>query len=190
VPSSSEIDFILDILDNVISPLLDNIEALMDTAGKWDNVARNDFCRYVPAPASDHVFDEITASRYLHAVRSTWAGLPTLLQEQTKEVVNPNSYSDIEVDGLLVSKIVANAGFVLSDPQDLRYQKAFAHRQRFGTILHRAVVTIALRNSSEGEDHIDAVITIAKGVDVFLLEHGMSRSGYDSLQKTYGQVRE
>lgn len=46
VPTSGDVDFILEILDNIGSPLLDKIEKLMESAGKWDNVARNDFCRF------------------------------------------------------------------------------------------------------------------------------------------------
>jgi proteasome activator subunit 4 len=113
-----------------------------------------------------------------------------LLQEQAKEVVNPCLYEEIEVDRLLVSTMSMNAGFALTDPEDPRYQKAIAHRERFGKMLHRAAINIAFRHNSEGEDHIDAVISIAKGMDVYLLEHGMSRSDYNSLQKNYGQVRE
>jgi proteasome activator subunit 4 len=86
--------------------------------------------------------------------------------------------------------MTVNAGFALSDSNDPRYQKASAHRERFGNMLHRAAISIALRRNSEGEDHIDAVLSIAKGMDVFLLEYGMSRSGYDALQKNYSQVRE
>ena len=46
VPSKDEIAFIIELLDTVASPLLDKIEHLLESAGHWDNVARNDFCRY------------------------------------------------------------------------------------------------------------------------------------------------
>jgi proteasome activator subunit 4 len=36
---------ILDILDQIGSPILEKLDALMDTTEKWDHVARNDFCR-------------------------------------------------------------------------------------------------------------------------------------------------
>lgn len=44
-PSTEEIDFVLLILDKIASPSLDTIEHLLDSAGHWDNVASNDFCR-------------------------------------------------------------------------------------------------------------------------------------------------
>ena len=47
MPNHDEIEFVLEILDKVAAPALDKVEALLETAGKWDNVARNDFCRYV-----------------------------------------------------------------------------------------------------------------------------------------------
>jgi hypothetical protein len=45
VPSPEEIAMILDILDVIGSSVLDQIDALMGTTVKWDNAARNDFCR-------------------------------------------------------------------------------------------------------------------------------------------------
>jgi proteasome activator subunit 4 len=62
------------------------------------------------------------------------------------------------------------------------------HRTRYGEVIHRAALT--LRQSTEGEDHIDAVIAVTKAIDVFLLEYGMTRSNYDGLQKNYSQARE
>lgn len=47
VPSPEEVDFVLEILDRVANPALDKLEELLSTAGHWDNVARNDFCRQV-----------------------------------------------------------------------------------------------------------------------------------------------
>ena len=47
MPTKEEIDFVLDVLDKVAAPALDKVEALLETAGKWDSVARNDFCRQV-----------------------------------------------------------------------------------------------------------------------------------------------
>lgn len=45
VPNDEEIAFVLEILDVVAGPALDKVEALLSTPN-WDNVARNDFCRY------------------------------------------------------------------------------------------------------------------------------------------------
>ena len=131
---------------------------------------------------------KITLRRYLHAVRSIWSGLPTILREGPKKTSKPCIDWDLEVDDLLVSHLSVAAGFVLEDPSDPRYQRVFAHRSRFGSVVHRAA--IALRQPSEGEDHIDAVISVSKAIDVYLLEYAMTRNNYDAMAKTYAATRE
>ncbi|EMD41612.1 hypothetical protein CERSUDRAFT_110183 [Gelatoporia subvermispora B] len=170
VPSQGEIDFVLEVLDKIAAPALDKVEGLLQTAGKWDNIDRNDFCRY------------------LHAVRSIWSGLPTFIQERSKDVVNPCINEEIEFPELLVSPLEVQAGFALTDPSDPRYQQAMAHRTRFGTVTHRAAQ--ALSQQHEGEDHIDAVIGVSKAIDVYLLEYGMTRGSFDSMRRSYTQSRD
>lgn len=170
VPSNDEIDFVLEILDKVASPLLDNIEKLLQTTKNWDSSNRNDFCRY------------------LNASRAIWGGLPTFLQEQEKEVTNSCINDDIECQELLVGKLDMKAGFVLCDPSDPRYRKAAAHRIRFGEISRRAALT--LRENTEGEDHIDAVSVVVKAIDSYLLDYGLSKEGYESVQKSYATARD
>ncbi|GJE87739.1 proteasome-substrate-size regulator, mid region domain-containing protein [Phanerochaete sordida] len=170
VPSTEEIDFIIEILDRIGAPSLDKLEQLLDSAGHWDSINRNDFCRY------------------LHSVRSIWGGLPTILLEGPKEVKNPCFYAETEVEGLLVTPLNVKAGFVLDDPADPRYQTVLAHRTRFGKVIHRAA--FALGQKVEGEDHIDAVLSVSKAIDVYLLEYAMTRSTFDGLQKAYTVARD
>lgn len=125
---------------------------------------------------------------YLHAARSIWGGLPTILLEGSKDVKNPCFYNDTEVEGLLVTPLNVESGFVLTNPSDPRYQKVLAHRARFGKVVHRAAV--ALGQKVEGEDHIDAVISVSKAIDVYLLEYAITRSTFDGLQKAYTVARE
>ena len=128
------------------------------------------------------------SDRYLHAVRSIWGGLPTLYREGDKDVKTPCFYKETEVEALIVPRFGAIAGFALEDPQDPRYQCVVAHRTRFGKVIHRAAM--ALRQKSEGEDHIDAVISVSKAIDVFLLEYALPRGSFDALQRTYTTSRE
>lgn len=121
-------------------------------------------------------------------MRSIWGGLPTILLEGSKEVKNPCFYAETEVEGLLVTPLNVKAGFVLDDPADPRYQTVLAHRTRFGKVIHRAAV--ALGQKVEGEDHIDAVLSVSKAIDVYLLEYAMTRSTFDGLQKAYTVARE
>jgi len=127
--------------------------------------------------------------RYMRALRSIWGGLACLLRERPKVPDSTFSY-EFEVDGLLLSNISIKSGFVLDDPEDPRYKIAEAHRARFGEVVHRATKTIAMRNTVEGEDHVDAIISIAKAAEVFLLEYGTSRGQYSTQRKVYIQLRE
>ena len=126
--------------------------------------------------------------RYLLACRSVWAGLPTFIQEKSKDVVNPCLNSDIESPELIVSHLPVKACFNLTDPQDPRYRKAEAHKLRFGDICRKAAG--ALRHGTESEDHIDAVIAVMRSIDVYLLDYGLGKAGLHSLQKSYTQARE
>lgn len=170
VPSDGEVALVLEILDKVASPLLDKVEALTARANSWDSVDRNDFCRY------------------LNACRSLWGGLSTFVQEQPKTVPNPCINPDTECHDLLVTQLIVNAGFVLTDTSDPRYVKASAHRIRFGQVSQRA--SAALRAKTEGEDHTDAVLLTIKAMDTYLLDYGLSKDGFESTQKTFTQARD
>jgi proteasome activator subunit 4 len=125
---------------------------------------------------------------YLHICKSVWSGLPTLYQEPEKDVVNPCLNEDIEVQSLVVSRMDVKAGFVLTDPEDHRYQTVSKHRARFGDVLQRAASV--LRHNHDGEDHIDAVMAVTKALEVYLLDYGITRSSFDSSQKNYAHSRE
>lgn len=80
------------------------------------------------------------------------------------------------------------AGFALSDPGERRHQTAYNQRLRLGRVLHSAAV--ALKQEHEGEDHIDAVMSVVKGIDTYLLDYALSRGDFDNLQKSYATARE
>lgn len=109
------------------------------------------------------------------------------MKEPKKDVPNQYLY-DTETFDLLVTPLDVQAGFTLSDPADPRYQKASSCRTKFGQVA--LVAARALRQKREGEDHIDAVISVSKAIDVYLLDYGLSKSHYDSLQKSYATARE
>ena len=127
--------------------------------------------------------------RYMRAIRSIWGGLASFMRERPMVPESTFSY-DFEVDGLLLSNISVKSGFALDDPEDPRYKVAEAHRGRFGEVINRATKIVAMRNTVEGEDHVDAIISIAKAAEVFLLEYGVSRGQYSAQRKAYTQLRE
>lgn len=103
-------------------------------------------------------------------------------------MVHPCLDDEVEIPELLVSFLNVKAGFTLTDPNDPRFQKAAAHKSRFGDICQRAAA--ALRKNTGGEDHIDAVIGVTRAIDTFLLVYGLSQADFDSLRKNYTQARE
>src|ERR1700742_4996520 len=70
VPSKDEITLVLEILDTMVAPALDKIERLLETAGNWDNVARNDFCR--------QVLSTVLASFQIYTLSDTYRSVGTL----------------------------------------------------------------------------------------------------------------
>ncbi|KAH9964279.1 hypothetical protein BC827DRAFT_1190239 [Russula dissimulans] len=170
VPSNEEISFVLEILENIVSPALDKVEALLPSARSWDGVARNDFCRY------------------LHIARCAWQGLPTLCKEPPKIVAETGLNVNSEVERLVVQTIDVQAGFALTDPADRRHQMAYSQRLRFGRVVHDAA--LALKQEHQGEDHIDAVLSVVKAIDTYLLDYALSRGDFDNLQKSYASARE
>lgn len=96
----------------------------------------------------------------MYAVRSVWAGLPTLFVEP-KRTGDLRLIREKDSDvGLQPSGLPVAAGFALTDPKDPRYEIAVKHRERYGHVVHKAAV--ALGGNVGGEDHIDAVIGVLK----------------------------
>jgi len=124
---------------------------------------------------------------YIFAARSAWSGLPTLLQEPSKDVVK-SLVADHEYAELFPETLMVKAGFSLTDPSDPRYQTVLTQRTRFGKMLDLASKT--LLNNRGGEDHIDAILGVVRGIDVYLLEYAMFRTAYTTFRKSYTSARE
>lgn len=92
------------------------------------------------------------------------------------------------MDSLVVSHLDVAAGFALTDPGDPRYQKTVAWRETLGGVLLAA--SASLRHLTGGEDHTDAVISVTRAIDAYLLSYAVNRAEFDSLQKNYAQARE
>ncbi|KAF9056661.1 hypothetical protein BJ165DRAFT_1362353 [Panaeolus papilionaceus] len=170
VPSNEEIAFVLEVIETIANPALHAVDKLLTSNVKWDNVARNDFCRY------------------LQACRAVWGGLGTFLKEKPKHVVNECLHVDYELPELLVAHLDVQAGFTLTDPNDSRYQLVEKRRSQYADLLLRAAATF--RSTESGEDHIDAVVAVTRAIDTYLLSYSISRSEFDTLQKNYAQARE
>jgi len=186
VPSEEEVAFVLEIIDQIGKPALQIVNSLVQNSGTWDNVARNDFCRFVSILPELNPF--LIVYRYLNACRAILIGLPTFLKENFKNVAHPCINEEHEVAALVISQLDVSAGFTLTDPKEPRYQKVLGWRTDFGRVILAA--SGSLRQLAGGEDHTDAVIGVTRAIDAFLLSYAVNRSEFDSLQKNYAQARE
>ena len=178
----------LEILEVLVGPALTNIEELIGTAQAWTSVERNDFCRNLEFCRS--VICSIHYSTGLSmCTRYTWAGLPALYKEGPKETVWSGMNTDAEVDGLVVTPVLPNAGFALTDASDPRYQTVIAYRARYCDVLHRAAGALS-QGRAEGEDHIDAISLLAKSIETCLSAYGMLHTTFTALDKAYSRLRE
>ena len=161
VPSAEEIDFVVELLDRLVSPFLEKIEGLLENSSNWDNISRNDFCRYVIFLKIMININEINhLQRYLYAVRSYWGGLSTFIQEYD-DVKDPLAEDETgKAAGLEPYGLALKAGFTLTDPNDPNYRHIYEQKQRYGNVMHRAATV--LQGNNGGEDHIDAVVALLK----------------------------
>jgi proteasome activator subunit 4 len=113
--------------------------------------------------------------------------LPTIILEGEKKVVNPCILDGVEMIEFLPVPLRVEAGYTLTDPEDPRYQKVMTHKRHFGNLLHRA--SVALRESG-AEDHIDAILSVSRAIDIYLLEYGVTAGTFGALSKGYAIVRE
>lgn len=136
-----------------------------------------------------HLVSLLTSkTRYMAFSKAIWNGMPTVFKEAPKQA--PSSCLDLEVDieELIVDPLDVQAGIILTDPQDPRYQRVVNLRTRFGNLIHLAATK--LRQDQDEEDHIDAVIAVVKALDTFFLDYGMTRGEFTNLQKNFSQSRE
>jgi proteasome activator subunit 4 len=112
-----------------------------------------------------------------------WNGLPTFCQERNKEVANPCLNDEFELVELLPSRLGVKSDFALTDSRDPRYQKFQKIKERHGTVVLRAAS--ALRQNEDGENHVDAILGVVRAIDSYLLEYGVTREAFESVQKSY-----
>ena len=124
----------------------------------------------------------------MHVVRSAWSGLPTLYQEHRRPGETDPEDVDVEIGELQARPLEMRAGFTLTDPADPRYQTALAYKKRFAEILHRAALLFLSHSGTQ--DHADPLFALVRGIDVCLLEYGLSMTSYNALHKNFSMARE
>ncbi|ELU44509.1 pyruvate decarboxylase [Rhizoctonia solani AG-1 IA] len=130
VPSSEEIDFAIEILDQVVDPSIEIFNGAIDAPdSQRDGVWRNDLYIKTQAFACDTIYME-----------------------------RPGNDEDVETEELIPQAMAIKSGFVLQDPADDRYQRVLAHRARFGQLLHHAAAALKSTDTEDHIDLVMSVL--------------------------------
>lgn len=167
VPNAEEIEFALQIFQELIEPCMSKLTELLKSEVR-NAVWRNDFCRY------------------LCFVQEAFSGIPTLHKEHISPDVRQSMFStsDIinEIPEMIASMEPLNSGFCLTNPDDPRYQYITNLRHQFGQFLHQA--SVKLRDQWE-ENTVDAVQMLISSIRVYFMQYGDSQGTHYRLLKSY-----
>jgi len=109
------------------------------------------------------------------------------VKESPKNIVHPCLNSEQESSDLVVAHLDVAAGLTLTDISDARYQKTIRRREELGRVVLRAAS--ASRNVTNSEDHTEAVISVTRAIDTYMLSYALNRSDFDAMQNNYAQDR-
>ncbi|KAG8953342.1 hypothetical protein FRC04_002752 [Tulasnella sp. 424] len=174
VPSTKELEFAIEIFQQIITPSIVELEKLIQVPPtSRDGVWRNDFCRM------------------MYLVRSAWSGASCLLIEGEK------TGGDMCIDENYIAGITPSfkrpkAAFALTDPADPRYQTVKALKERFGNVLHQSFLALTQEAEvkSEAADAVDASIQLVRALDIYLLDYGVSRDTIVALKRQFTMARD
>ena len=172
VPSKDEVDMAVEILEKVISPVLDRLDALFASSSlTHDEVWHNDVCRY------------------LHVVRYALAGQVDLASDAyyRQSVVPTEDMDDMDdVDpSTRVPPIDMGQGMAAITPSDPRFTCVMAFRERVGTLLQR-VSEVVLTLSA---DHVDAMKQVVRALRTYLVPHSAHTEEVQGLAKSVAFFR-
>ena len=178
VPSEAEIAMALELIDRILVPALDKVEALQAEGLPRDKAWSNDFCRY------------------LMVVRMGLIGMPSLIQEDEVGGGQPAMDVGDGVPEFLVIPPRFRSHFCLVDRQDPRYQKVAAFKLRCGEVLHLAAQST---QNSGAEDQIDCVKMLVRSIRTYLYcysynsddykAHSRSLSFFRNISKLYAKQK-
>lgn len=167
-PSDAEIGMTLELLDRIVIPALDKVEALQMEALSRDKAWSNDFCRY------------------LMVVRMGLVGMPTMIEEDEVEDGQPAMDLGDEVPEFVEIPPRFRSHFCLVDRQDARYQKVAAFKLRCGEVLHLAAQST---QNSGAEDQIDCVKMLVRSIRSYLTCYSFNSEDYKAHMRSLSFFR-
>ncbi|GAA5854935.1 hypothetical protein JCM8547_004128 [Rhodosporidiobolus lusitaniae] len=169
VATPEEIDFILELLRDIVVPALDRLDQLLVESQQDDKVKTmewvNDFCRY------------------LNTVRSALSGIPSLAWlERPEHPGQQASDAGDEIPEFIDHMPTCKASIPLTDPKDPRHRFVVDLRDRVADLLHRSVQ--ALKSSGQ-EDSVDAIKMVISSIRVLELDYPCDSSHHGTVKKSY-----
>ncbi|SJX61736.1 related to BLM10-proteasome activator subunit [Sporisorium reilianum f. sp. reilianum] len=168
VPSEAEISMALELLDRIVVPALDKVEALQVEGLTRDKAWSNDFCRY------------------LMVLRMGLIGMPSLIEEDEVGGGQPAMDLGDEVPEFVEVPPRFRSYFCLTDRQDARYKKVAAFKLRCGEVLQLAAQST---QNSGAEDQIDCVKMLVRSVRTYLTCYSYNGEDYKAHMRSLSFFR-
>ncbi|SNX83239.1 related to BLM10 - proteasome activator subunit [Melanopsichium pennsylvanicum] len=167
-PNEAEIGMTLELIERVVVPAVDKVEALQAEGLTRDKAWSNDFCRY------------------LMVVRMGVIGMPSLIEEDEVGGGEPAMDLGDEVPEFVDIPPRFKSHFCLTDRKDARYQKVAAFKQRVGKVLHLAAQST---QESGAEDQIDCVKMLIRSIRSFLTCYSYNGEDYKAHMRSLSFFR-
>ncbi|CAG8434329.1 1354_t:CDS:10 [Diversispora eburnea] len=166
IPSGSELDFAMELLDNFLRPTIERIQNLMDNGTDEDG-------KVLSNREMTHEF-----CRRLSIIRNCLSGMTTLVEDDGD--VEISDYKDDETEAVHPTKSIPS-GYCFTDPNDPRRKIVRQMRKDLGEFLHKLV--LYFRNSRE--DDVDSLKILLKMIKIYLTDRGVEKSKYDASKRGY-----
>ncbi|KAF9586315.1 hypothetical protein BGW38_007062 [Lunasporangiospora selenospora] len=160
-PSNEEINFALDLIETILVPTMARARELMtNTMLEGKALA-------------------IELNKVISLIEAFAAGMTTLVEDDGDD---PQSNASVKEDPLSVQPMERiKVGYCLTDPNDRRTQRVRQIRFEVGTLLHDMMSHFAL----ERIDDVENIKDLVDATRIFLTDHGLDSSTYDSGRKGY-----
>ncbi|CAI2164709.1 4841_t:CDS:10 [Funneliformis geosporum] len=166
VPTDSELDFAMEIIDTFLKPTLKRIEDLMANGTDEDG-------KVLSNRGMTHEL-----CRWFSVVRNCLSGMTTLVEDDGDD--DASEFKDEETEAVKPIKSIP-AGYCFLNPNDQRRQVARQLRKELGEFLHKLVNFFR----KQREDDVESLKILLKMIKIYLTDRGVEKSKYDASKRGY-----
>ncbi|KLO18849.1 hypothetical protein SCHPADRAFT_819201 [Schizopora paradoxa] len=160
IPSVEGISFVMDIFHEIIQPMLNQIEALLETG------------------------------KYLTIVSNAFGGISTLVKANFDRVAFEKSLEDADFPNLPAMSgrfELQNSAFIFSDPEHPQWKYISSLHRQFGETLHKASLLLKSQVDMNALPVIDLLLNSTKS---FALAYGIKEHEFDASLDAFHQKKE